>query len=313
MSSAVNRQSRRRAATFLAIALLLAGCTLLFAPIAQNRISQLCMDGEIAKVEVAKEGIGEDDPGSQGSNTLFEVRQLLEEYNAKVSGGEISISTDPFSFEGAIGSFDALGLENGLVGYIEIPAMECSLPLFLGSTKEHMANGATVVSGSSAPLGEASSNCVIAAHRGYGSAAMFRDIEKLSVGDTINVHTLWEDLTYKVVGTRVIDPSDTTSVGLKQGRDLISLVTCHPYGYNYSRYVVEAERAIQQDVSLTESTGARVGDTETAQLREMSLPEIEDSLRWLGAIVVAVSLIYLAATAIFGKKHKRQNEKQGSR
>lgn len=313
MSDKGNKRFPRMAVTLLAVALLLAGGALLASPSVLNRLSQASMDGEIAKVDAVRGGNAEESSEAMGAGALAEARDLLEAYNKRVSDGEVTISSDPFSFEDAMGAFETLGLEDGLVGYMEVPAMDCSLPLYLGSTKDHMAKGATVVSGSSAPLGGTSSNCVIAAHRGYGSASMFRDIEKVSVGDEIRICTLWEDLTYTVVGTRVIDPSDTADVGVRQGRDLVSLVTCHPYGHNYTRYVVEAERTYPQDESFAVAEDQVVGEKEIVGQREMSLPEIEDYLRAAGAAVIAVSLAGLTATTFLRKRPSPRKAKHGKR
>lgn len=313
MSDNGDRRFRRMAVTLLAVALLLAGGALLAFPSVLNQLSQASMGGEIAKVDTVKGGKAAESSGAEDAETLAEARDLLEAYNKRVSDGEVTIASDAFSFEDAMGAFGTLGLEDGLVGYIEVPAMDCSLPLYLGSTKDHMAKGATVVSGSSAPLGGTSSNCVIAAHRGYGSASMFRDIEKVSVGDEVRICTLWEDLTYTVVGTRVIDPSDTADVGVRQGRDLVSLVTCHPYGYNYTRYVVEAERTYPQDESFAAAEDQVVGEREVVGQREISLPEIEDCLRVAGAAVIVASLAGLAVTTLFRKRPSPRKAKHGKR
>jgi sortase A len=313
MSDKGNKRFRRMAVTLLAVALLLAGGALLASPSVLNRLSQASMDGEIAKVDAVRGGNAEESSEAMGAEALAEARDLLEAYNKRVSDGEVTIASDPFSFEDAMGAFGTLGLEDGLVGYMEVSAMDCSLPLYLGSTKDHMAKGATVVSGSSAPLGGTSSNCVIAAHRGYGSASMFRDIEKVSVGDEIRISTLWEDLTYTVVGTRVIDPSDTADVGVQLGRDLVSLVTCHPYGHNYTRYVVEAERTYPQDEGFAVAGDQVVGEREMVRQREMSLPEIEDCLRVAGAVIIAVSLAGLAATTLLRKRPSPRKAKHGKR
>lgn len=195
--------------------------------------------------------------------------------------------------------------------------MNTSLPLYLGSTTEHLRRGATVVEGSSAPLGQATGNCVIAAHRGYGSPSMmFRDIEKLEVGNKIYVATLWETLTYTVTGTKVIDPSDTAAVGIQQGRDLVTLITCHPYGSTASRYVVECERTSgAAGEAGTAASTAATGDgttqvsptapaTQTPRHELPSVTEIEDSVRFMGGLVLLSCAVLLAAQAM-RNRHRR--------
>ncbi len=331
------------ASTAVALVLLLAGAVLLFAPLVQNAVSQAAMNGQIDEVRqvlaAGSAGEGGSGAGAAGGRAgdsdatsadsgisspvsaadLSLIKQWLEQYNQKVSAGEISISSDSFSFDGTTNLFASQGLEDGLIGYIEIPKMSCSLPLYLGSSETHMAKGATVVSGSSAPLGGASSNCVIAAHRGYANAAMFRDIEELSPGDKVYVYSLWEKLTYTVVNTKVISPSDTAAVGVQKGRDMVSLSTCHPYGYNSSRYIVECERgegfSAQGGVSADQPGEQQAQDrdqdqpqaqTDAAQgVLWLPLAKAEDYLRVIGgAILLLCAAVLLVRFAKARRKRK---------
>ncbi len=128
-------------------------------------------------------------------------------------------------------------------GYIRIPAMELSLPLYVGASSSHMACGAAVLGETSLPVGGENTNCVIAAHRGYRGAAFFRDIEKLRAGDSIELRNPWEHLYYTVEETGIIGPSDSDTVKIREGRDMLTLLTCHPYrGHGKQRYVVFAIR-----------------------------------------------------------------------
>ena len=312
-------QTRRaRWLDVVGLILLLAGAALLFAPLIEGAFAQHEMNEEISKVAQVNSDIKEKTQGESLDSSMGELRDWLESYNQQVLSGSIGISSDPFSFTDAINEFGSRGLEDGLIGYIQIPAMSSSLPLYLGSTKEHLKRGATVVEGSSAPLGETTSNCVIAAHRGYGSPSMmFRDIEKLLVGDKVYVTTLWETLTYTVVGTKVIDPSDTAAVGIQQGRDLVTLITCHPYGSTARRYVVECERrneddAANEEVSAAQEAAVSATETRGDGRKGPSLPEIEDAARIAGGIVLIICAAVLTVRTVrdrqtlrtFGKHSK---------
>ncbi len=338
-------QHTRALVDLLAALFLLAGAVLLFAPLVQNALSQAAMNGQIDEVRqvlaAGSAGEGSSSAGTaadSGANAaaasgdtdgslvtaayLSRIKQWLVQYNQKVSAGEISISSDPFSFDGATNLFGSQGLEDGLIGYIEIPKMNCSLPLYLGSSEAHMAKGATVVSGSSAPLGGESSNCVIAAHRGYANAAMFRDIEELSPGDKVYVYSLWEKLTYTVVNTKVISPSDTAAVGVQKGRDMVSLSTCHPYGYNSSRYIVECERG--EGVSAQEAVSSGQMDDQQALGRDQDQPQaqteaaqgvlwlplskVEDYLRAIGG-----AILLLCAAVLLARRVKARRGQIGDR
>ena len=135
------------------------------------------------------------------------------------------------------------GLTDEVFGVISIPAMELEMPIYLGATEQHMAEGATHLSQTSLPIGGDNANCVIAGHRGYNGASYFRYIDKLKVGDLVSVTNLWERLTYRVCEIKIIDPHDVTEILIQPGRELLTLLTCHPYASGgRQRYVVSARR-----------------------------------------------------------------------
>lgn len=135
------------------------------------------------------------------------------------------------------------GLGDEVFGVISIPAMELEMPIFLGATEQHMADGAAHLSQTSLPIGGENTNCVIAGHRGYNGASYFRYIDKLKVGDMVSITNLWETLTYRVCEIKIIDPHDVTEILIQPGRELLTLLTCHPYASGgRQRYVVYCER-----------------------------------------------------------------------
>ena len=135
------------------------------------------------------------------------------------------------------------GLSDEVFGVISIPVMELEMPIFLGATEQHMADGAAHLSQTSLPIGGENTNCVIAGHRGYNGASYFRYIDKLKVGDLVSITNLWETLTYRVCEIKIIDPQDVTEILIQPGRELLTLLTCHPYASGgRQRYVVYCER-----------------------------------------------------------------------
>ena len=135
------------------------------------------------------------------------------------------------------------GLSDEVFGVISIPVMELEMPIFLGATEQHMADGAAHLSQTSLPIGGENTNCVIAGHRGYNGASYFRYIDKLNVGDLVSVTNLWETLTYRVCEIKIIAPHDVTEILIQPGRELLTLLTCHPYASGgRQRYVVYCER-----------------------------------------------------------------------
>ena len=143
------------------------------------------------------------------------------------------------------------GLGDEVFGVISIPAMELEMPIFLGATEQHMADGAAHLSQTSLPIGGTNTNCVIAGHRGYNGASYFHYIDKLKVGDLVSVTNLWERLTYRVCEIKIIDPHDVTEILIQPGRELLTLLTCHPYASGgRQRYVVYCERVESSPISI---------------------------------------------------------------
>ena len=119
------------------------------------------------------------------------------------------------------------------------------LSLFLGATDSHMEEGAAHLSQTSLPIGGPNTNCVIAGHRGYSGASYFRYIEKLQVGDYVTITNLWETLTYRVVEIKIINPYEVEQILIQPGRELLTLLTCHPYASGgRQRYLVFCERVV---------------------------------------------------------------------
>ena len=135
------------------------------------------------------------------------------------------------------------GLPDEKFGIITIPKMDLEMPLFLGASEANMAAGAAVLSQTSIPLGGANSNAVIAGHRGYSGYPYFKEIELLEPGDEVIITNLWGTLTYVVTEIKIINPNDVNAILIQRGKDMITLLTCHPYasGGKY-RYLVFCER-----------------------------------------------------------------------
>ena len=107
----------------------------------------------------------------------------------------------------------------------------------------------TVLSGTSVPIGGSSTNAVIAGHRGWGGAAYFRYITELAIGDEVIITNLWERLRYQVVGTKIIEPHEIENIFIQPGRDMVTLLTCHPYASGgKQRYLVYCQRIPEYDI-----------------------------------------------------------------
>lgn len=135
------------------------------------------------------------------------------------------------------------GLTSEVFGAISIPRINLEMPIFLGATDGNMAAGAAVLSQTSLPIGGENTNSVIAGHRGYNGASYFRYIPDLQIGDEVIITNLWERLTYRVAETKIIAPDEVNEILIQEGKDLVTLVTCHPYASGgKQRYLVICER-----------------------------------------------------------------------
>lgn len=180
-----------------------------------------------------------DEPEQQYPELLAD----LQTYNRRIYNEKQSDLTDLEACEKPAADLTAYGIEDEIIGVLEIPAMELIMPVYLGASNAHLAAGAAVLGNTSAPIGGDSTNCVIAGHRGWKGADYFRHIDRLQVGDTVKLTNLWETLTYTVSDIQIIQPHEVGMIKIQQGRDLLTLLTCHPYASGgRQRYVVYCVR-----------------------------------------------------------------------
>ena len=180
------------------------------------------------------------------SPVLQELFDWLQQENERLFNNHQDQLTDPFAYEQVAIDLSRYGLKNNTIGYITIEKMNVVLPILLGATDENMRVGAVHLTETSYPIGGKNTNCVLAAHRGAKTQDMFRNIEVLEKGDQVIIENFKEKLVYQVTQTTVIDPSDVGSLLIQEGRDLVTLITCHPLGHNDHRYVVFCERVTEE-------------------------------------------------------------------
>lgn len=180
-----------------------------------------------------------DDPEQQ----YPELLAALQEYNCRLYTEKQCNLTDLEACETPAADLTAYGVEDEIIGMLEIPAMELTMPVYLGASDAHLAAGAAVLGNTSAPIGGDDTNCVIAGHRGWKGADYFRHIDRLAVGDEVRITNLWETLIYAVTDIEIIQPHEIEKIKILQDRDLLTLVTCHPYASGgRQRYLVYCER-----------------------------------------------------------------------
>lgn len=340
----------RRVRQWLGFLLMLAGLALLCGPfllgtreewVQKQAVETFYQEKQAAqsasqdKQPVTEETVPE---STEPRDLFYEKAKAYNESLVKNGQDGMRSRADVESF--ALSALD-FGYSENLIGTLEIPRMEIELGLYLGADGENMAKGAAVFGMTSLPLGGDSENTAIAGHRGWRGSPMFRDIQLLQMDDPIYITTPWDTLTYRVCEIRIVTPEDNSWCRIQPGRTLISLMTCHPYGQNYQRYIVfaelspedkpseeaiRAENAASYDPSPRQITQIHAdGTADTVTVDPAAIrPDgseygavlsnfvilAEDKMRiaaWVGAAVVALSGIWLTVQTLRdfkkGEKH----------
>ena len=231
---------KKRTTTIVIILIFLAGLSLLLYPFISNewntyRQKQLISSYE--SVITDKEQAGAIDYKAEMEAAVAYNDELVP-----------SILPDSFAVAEAAEEVDpeymaALNIAgDGIMGVIEIPKIDISLPIYHTTTEEVLEKAAGHLEGSSLPVGGESTHAVITAHRGLPSAALFTDLDRLEEGDHFLLHVLDETLCYEVDQILTVEPDETDALAVEEGEDLVTLITCTPYGVNTHRLMVRGHR-----------------------------------------------------------------------
>jgi len=172
-----------------------------------------------------------------------ELWDAMVAYNESIYAENQSGMVNLQSFEKQSFVLQNYGLEDEVFGVLSVPAIELSMPIYLGASRANMAIGAALMTETSMPIGTPNSNAVICGHRGWNGASYFLHIDKIKIGDTVTITNLWEELEYTVVSTKIISPYDLDAVKIQEGKEMITLLSCHPVASGgKQRYLVYCER-----------------------------------------------------------------------
>ena len=169
---------------------------------------------------------------------LTAQREAAEQYNAMLSGATITeggASAPPLAYDEQL-------TVGGVMAYVDIPKINVYLPVQHGTDADTLERAVGHVVGTSLPVGGSSTHAVLSAHSGMASSKLFSDIDQLAVGDTFYIHVLGEVLAYKVDTINTVLPTDTSLLQIEDGKDLVTLVTCTPFGVNTHRLLVRGHR-----------------------------------------------------------------------
>ena len=170
---------------------------------------------------------------------------------------------------------------DGVMGTIEIPSIHVTLPIYHGTTSIVLEEGAGHLEGSSLPVGGTGSHAVLSAHSGLPEKRLFSDIDQLAVGDHFKLLVYGLKLEYEVDDIRVVEPWDTSYLSIQPDKDMVTLVTCTPYGINSHRLFVSGHR--------TEWTDTEVVTSEESAGMHIGIREIQIGILAISAVVLLVS------------------------
>ena len=260
--------------TILLLLILLVGLSLLLYPTVSDYWKSLHQSRAIATYA--------EDVANLDEEKYDEIWADAESYNASLTERNNAHLLSDIQKQEYERLLDVSGL--GIMGYIEIPAIDCSLPIYHGTEESVLQIAVGHLQWSSLPVGGESTYCVFSGHRGLPSAKLFTNLDKLSEGDIFMLRVLNEVLTYEVDQILIVEPQETGALQIVEGEDYCTLVTCNPYGINIHRLLVRGHRI----ANIEEAKTIRV-TADAVQIDPMLLTSI---------VAIPILLVLLVFTAI---------------
>lgn len=284
--------SRRRLMTILPVLLVLIGVGVLIYPVVatqhNNADQQRLADMYTSHVEEA------------GEDVIAQQQAAAEEYNANLESSPIldpwleSQRPDTPQYQEYL---DQLNIDE-VMGRIVIPSIHSDLPIYHGTQTDTLAKGIGHLFGTSLPIGGTSTHSVLTGHTGLGTATLFDHLTDLKKGDAFYISVLGKTLKYEVTDIQVVLPTETESLNQVPGRDLVTLITCTPYGVNTHRLLVTGER-----VPIDPTTA----DAEIAAATPAPMQTWQVVIIWAVAIILTILALSIA-TALW-RRRRRAAEK----
>lgn len=231
------------------IALLAVGILILMYPALSNKWNEYRCRTAIAEYE--------SDIKAADGQDLDDIWRRAYEYNR---GKSINVITDAFSDEQHSAAEEYTGQlnpsGNGIMGYIDIPRIKQCLPIYHGTSEEVLDRGCGHLEGTSLPVGGKGTHAVIAGHRGLPSAKLFTDLDKIKKKDHFDLHILDRVLAYEVDQIKTVLPEDTEDLQIEEDKDIVTLVTCTPYGVNTHRLLIRGHRVKYEEAAAEQERPA---------------------------------------------------------
>ena len=278
---------KRKLSTMLLILVFFAGLSLLLYPSLSDYWNSFHASQAVATYSEEVRNLNAD----QYDRLIGEAR----EYNAALPGRYKAF----FLSESDRSTYNALLDVNGtgVMGYIEIPTIQISLPIYHGTEDEVLQIAVGHLDWSSLPVGGEGTHCVLSGHRGLPSAKLFTNLDKLVAGDKFVIRVLDEVMTYEVDQILIVEPNDLSALAIEKGKDLCTLVTCTPYGVNSHRLLVRGHRV----------------ENESEEIRVTSDATEIDPLIVAPAVALPMLLALLFILLVSGKKKKSAGGKKNAK
>lgn len=217
-----------------------------------------------------------------------------KKYNADIANGKYNDGLEK-----------SLCDENGLMCYVDIPAINVYLPVYYGTTDEVLAKGCGYLENTSLPVGGKSTHSVISGHTGLPSADMFTKLDQLVLGDIFYIHVLDEILAYQVDSIEAVTPDKTELLTVVDGQDYLTLLTCTPYGINDKRLLVRGVRIPYTPEQLISTVSSPKADNSADDALSS---EIAHQITVIAAIAIVAVLLYIFALIwLLGSIKTKQN------
>ncbi len=242
------------------------------------------------------------------NSEIILAERYANEYNAAISPG--TQLSDAFSKEALLwASEDYENLLNlagdGIMGYIEIPMIQVNLPIYHGTDSKTLDIGVGHLLGSSLPVGGKGTHTVLTGHSGMATQKMFSDLDKLKLGDVFYLQVLDETLAYQVDAIHTVLPYDTSFLGITEGEDYCTLVTCTPFGVNTHRLLVRGTRIPHEEAEVITAEKLQVEDAPASTWEQQYIKGI-----LLGAAAVAVISVFCIWGSHCQKRRRRKRPRQ---
>ena len=231
---------------------------------------------------------------------IAEEKEAVRRYNKSLFENAV-VLTDPFdpdAYPITDGEYTELLAFDDVMANIEIPAINVNLPIYHGTKEETLLKGVGHLENTSLPIGGKSTHAVLSAHCGLPSARLFTDLNQLREGNIFRIHVLDETLTYQVYKIETVDPDNRTSLFIKEGEDLVTLVTCTPYGKNTHRLLVHGRRIIEKN-------GTAIDEPEIKKKKNW-----EDYTKLIALGITIIFVFMLSGSMVKDLIRRRKNEKE---